>query len=300
MRAVALRDRLGDPSSAADLPPVVHPPQALHQLVDRHVEGGVLVVETSLGPDHGPLGVAGDLDLLGPAGNPLVGDDDVDAVHLGGERGHLGQSLVELLTESVGDLDVASSDDDLHGSSLIAHVFFVRCSESGFRASGHLGPGPPVIQAPPLPVDLVPGRRPDGRAPWDGVHDPTLLAPRVHWKACNALRPEQSAPHPHRPSTGRVFTHECAGWLPSRHPRPSPHRRPAAPWRLRRTWHPSSRRHRRAGFGVRRSRCATRDSPTGRRRGCHAAQPFPSRTGPPPGARGVVPAPRGGPVRFDP
>ena len=70
-------DGLGDPSSAADPPLVVHPPQALHELVHRCVEGGELVVETSLRPDHGSLCVARDLDLLGPTGDPLVGDDDV-------------------------------------------------------------------------------------------------------------------------------------------------------------------------------------------------------------------------------
>ena len=229
--------------------------------------------------------MARDLDLLGPAGNPLVGDDDVDAVHLGGERGHLGQSLVELLTESVGDLDVASSDDDLHGSSLIAHVLFVRCSESGFRASGHLGPGPPVIQAPPLPVDLVPGRRPDGRARGTGsMTRPYLRRASTGRRATPSDRTNPRRARTARPQVASSPTSALGGCHRGTHDRA----RTGGPqrlWRLRRTWHPSSRRHRPAGFGVRRSRCATRDSPTGRRRGCHAAQPFPGRTGPPPGAR---------------
>jgi hypothetical protein len=81
------------------------------------VEGGVLLRGGGLRPDHRTATAARELDLEGPLGQPRVGlarDLDVDAAQWHPEPVELGDLVLDVVAETLRQLDVATPHDDVH------------------------------------------------------------------------------------------------------------------------------------------------------------------------------------------
>ena len=79
-------------------------PQALQQLVHGYVQGAVLVVGDSFGPNNGSLDMAGDLDSVacfGLAFVGLVGNNNIEALNARRELRNLGQLLIQVTAETL-------------------------------------------------------------------------------------------------------------------------------------------------------------------------------------------------------
>src|SRR5699024_3329540 len=108
----------GATTASTDVALVVGPAEALEELVDREVDGRLPVVVLGLGPHHRSLRPEGDLDSfagLGLTRVVLVTHHDLDALDARFELGHLRELLVEVVPQSIRDVDVASGDGNFHG-----------------------------------------------------------------------------------------------------------------------------------------------------------------------------------------
>lgn len=116
--------------------------QTQRQLVQRHIQGAVLVGARRLGAHHGTPGNDGDLHALcgiGLTRVALMRDDDLHAFRIRGDSGHTIHLVFDDITEPLLDLRMTSGNDDFHVDLLeLKRVVPAVCVRMASSPSGYV------------------------------------------------------------------------------------------------------------------------------------------------------------------